>query len=130
MGCHALFQGIFAGSHPGIEPASPALQADSLPSEPPGKPLKQAKIRLNSALSIILFDFMVVYDKNLGFPGGASDKEPACKCRRQMWIRSLGQEDPLEEGMATHSSILAWRIHWTEALGRLQSIGSQRVGHN
>ena len=114
----------------GSKPRFPTLQADSLPSEPPGKPLKQAKIRLNSALSIILFDFMVVYDKNLGFPGGASDKEPACKCRRQMWIRSLGQEDPLEEGMATHSSILAWRIHWTEALGRLQSIGSQRVGHN
>ena len=47
-----------------------------------------------------------------------------------MWILSLGQEDPLEKGMATHSSILAWRIHWTEELGRRQSIGSQRVGHN
>ena len=42
----------------------------------------------------------------------------------------LGQEDPLEEGMATHSSILAWRIPWTEKPGRLQSIGSQRVGHH
>ena len=50
-----------------------------------------------------------------------------------MWetcVRSLGWEDPLEEEMATHSSILAWRIPWTEEPGRLQSIGSQRVGHN
>ena len=41
-----------------------------------------------------------------------------------------GQEAPLEEGMATHSSILAWRIPWTEQPGRLQSMGSQRVGHD
>ena len=47
-----------------------------------------------------------------------------------MGIRSLGQEDPLEEGMATHSSILVWRIPWTEESGGLQSIGSQRVGHH
>ena len=45
-------------------------------------------------------------------------------------VRSLGQEDSLEEGMATHSSILAWRIPWTEEPGRLQSIGSQRVRHD
>ena len=50
-----------------------------------------------------------------------------------MWetcVQSLGQEDPLEKEMATHSSILAWRIPWTEEPGRLQSTGSQRVGHN
>ena len=50
-----------------------------------------------------------------------------------MWetqVRSLGQEDPLEKGMATHSSILAWRIPWTEEPSRLQSKGSQRVGHD
>ena len=47
-----------------------------------------------------------------------------------MWVRSLGGEDPLEEGMATHSRILAWRISWTEEPGGLQSMGSQRVGHN
>ena len=47
-----------------------------------------------------------------------------------MWVQSLGQEDPLEEEMATHSSILAWRIPWTEALGGLRSLGSQRVGCN
>ena len=45
-------------------------------------------------------------------------------------VRSLLQEDPLEEGMAIHSSILAWRIPWTEKPGRLQSIGSLRVGHD
>ena len=45
------------------------------------------------------------------------------------WARSLAQEDPLEKEMATHSSILAWRTPWTEEPGRLQSMGSQRVGH-
>ena len=45
-------------------------------------------------------------------------------------VQSLGQEDPLEEEMATHSSILVWRIPWTEELSGLQSIGSQRVGHD
>ena len=44
--------------------------------------------------------------------------------------QSLGQDDPLEKGMAMHSSILAWRIPWTKEPGRLQSMGSQRVGHN
>ena len=47
-----------------------------------------------------------------------------------MRVWSLGWEDPLEEGMATHSSILAWRIPWTEEPGRLQSMGSQRVGQD
>ena len=46
------------------------------------------------------------------------------------WVRSLGWEDPLEEEMATHSSILASRIPWTEEPGRLQFMGSQRVGHD
>ena len=45
------------------------------------------------------------------------------------WVQSLGREDPLEKGMATHSSILAWRIPWTEESGGVQS-GSQRVGHD
>ena len=45
-------------------------------------------------------------------------------------VPSLGKEDPLEEGMATHSSILAWRIPWTEEPGRPHSLGSQRVGHD
>ena len=49
---------------------------------------------------------------------------------QEMQVQSLGQEDPLEKGMATHSSILAWRIPWTEEPGGLQSIGLQRVGHD
>ena len=49
---------------------------------------------------------------------------------RETWVRYLGQEDPLEKGMATHSSILAWRIPWAEEPGRLQSMVSQSVGHD
>ena len=49
---------------------------------------------------------------------------------QEMWVQSLGREDPLEKGMATHSSILSWRIPWTEKAGRLQSLGSQRVGQD
>ena len=49
---------------------------------------------------------------------------------QETWVLSLGQEDPLEKEMATQSSILAWRIPWTEEPGGLQSMGSQRVGHD
>ena len=49
---------------------------------------------------------------------------------RETWVQFLGREDPLEKGMATHSSILAWRIPWMEEPGGLLSTGSQRVGHN
>ena len=49
---------------------------------------------------------------------------------RETWVRSLDQEDPPEKEMATHSSILAWRIPWTEEPGQLQSMGSLGVGHD
>ena len=49
---------------------------------------------------------------------------------QEMWVRSLGQQNPLEEEMATHSSILAWKIPWTEEPDELQSMGLQRVGHD
>jgi len=67
----------------------------------------------------------------MGFPGGASGKELAAKAGdvRDM-VRSLGQEDPQEEGMATHSNNFSWRIPWKEKPGRLQSMGSQKVGHD
>ena len=55
-------------------------------------------------------------------------KNPPAK--QETWIQSLGGEDPLEEEMATHSSILAQGIPWTEEPGRIQSMGSQRVGHD
>ena len=64
----------------------------------------------------------------LGFPGGTDVKNPPAM--QETWVRSLGWEDPLEEGMAAHSSILAWRIPWTEVPGELQSMGSQRVQHD
>ena len=67
----------------------------------------------------------------MGFPGVTSGKEPPCQCwRRRRQVRPLGQEDPLKKGMATHSSILAWRTSWTEEPVRLQSMGLQRAGHN
>ena len=49
---------------------------------------------------------------------------------RETWVRSLGWEDPLEQEMAIHSGIIAWKIPWTEEPGRLQSMESERVGHN
>ena len=49
---------------------------------------------------------------------------------QEMWVQSLGREDPLEEGMAARSSILAWRVPWTEEPGGLQSMGSHGVGHD
>ena len=49
---------------------------------------------------------------------------------QETWVQSLGQEDTLDKGMATHSSILAWRIPWTEEPGRLQSMRLHRVGHD
>ena len=64
-----------------------------------------------------------------GFLGGSVVKNPpAMQKPQETQVRSLGQKNSLEEGMATHSSILAWRIPWTEEPGRLQSMG-QRVGH-
>ena len=59
-------------------------------------------------------------------------KNPPLMQKRQetTQVQSLGQEDPLEESMGTHSSILSWRIPWAEEPGRLQPMGSHRVGHN
>ena len=65
------------------------------------------------------------------FPGGSLVKKLlAMQEMQETRVRSLGQEDPLEEGMAAHSSILAWRIPWTEEPGGRQFIGSQRVRHD
>ena len=77
---------------------------------------------------ILLLIFIVILE---GFSGGTSGKESSFQCGRQKrwWVQSLSREDPLEKGMAIHSSILAWGIPWTEVLGGLQSMGSQRVRH-
>ena len=55
---------------------------------------------------------------------------PAMQETQEIWVRSLGQKDALEEEMVTHSSVLTWRIPWTEMYEELQSMGSQRVRHN
>ena len=77
---------------------------------------------LDTYAEVELLNCMIV----LGFPGGSRGKEPACQCRRhnEPQVLSLDQEDTLEEGMAIHSSILLWRIPWTEEPGGLQSMGS------
>ena len=70
----------------------------------------------------------MAHETTRSFPGGSVVKNlPAMQ---ETQVQSLGQEDPLEKGMATHPSILAWRIPWTEEPGGLQSIASQRVGHD
>ena len=63
-----------------------------------------------------------------GFPSGSDSKESACN--EETRVQYLGQEDPQEKGMATHSSILAWEVPWTEKPGGLQSMRLQRVGLN
>ena len=68
--------------------------------------------------------FQQVVDDMSGLPGGSVIKSPLAK--QESWVESLGQEDPLEEEMATHASILAWKIPWTEETGGLQSMWSQK----
>ena len=72
--------------------------------------------------------FLLADNLFIGFPGGSVVKNPPAMW--ETWFRSLDWEDPLEEGMATHSSILAWRIPWTEEPGGLQSMELQRVGYD
>ena len=75
--------------------------------------------------SVLFIDHLLC---SRGFPGDSGVKNlPAMQ---ETWVQSLGQEDPLEEGMATLSSVLAWEIPWTEEPGGLQSIGLQRVRHD
>ena len=65
---------------------------------------------------------------NMGLPWWLMGKNlPTEQERQETWVRALGQEDPLEKGMATHSSMLAWRILWTEEPGGLQSMALQRI---
>ena len=68
------------------------------------------------------------YPKQTCFPGSSAGKESPGNVGD--WVQSLGWEDPLEKEMAPHSTILAWRIPWTEKPGGLQSMGLQRVGHD
>ena len=77
-----------------------------------------------------IYMYVCMYmNMHMGFPSGSEVKNlPAMPEPQETWVGSLG--DPLEEGMATHSSILAWRIPWTQEPGGLQSLVSQRFGHD
>ena len=73
------------------------------------------------SLFCCFYEFNYCYISDMGFPGGTSGKEPSCQCKRcrqETWIQSLSQEFPLEEGMAAHSSIFAWRIPMERGAGR------------
>ena len=76
-------------------------------------------------MCIIIF---INYHSSKGFPGSSDGK--SLPLIQKTWVLSLGQEDPLEKEMATHSSILVWKIQWMEEPGGLQSMGSQRVRHD
>ena len=74
---------------------------------------------------------MVKCDINWDFPGDSAVKNlPVMQKMQETQVQPLDGEDHLEKGMATHSGIFAWRIPWTEELGRAQSTGSQRAGHD
>ena len=79
-------------------------------------------------ITIITLKLLLICMTTSDFPGGSDGKASAYNARD--WVQSLGREDPLEKEMATHSSILAWRIPWMEEPGGLQSMGSKRVGHD
>ena len=87
---------------------------------------------INIYFKLLKFNFdsiiLIVVIYTVGFPSGSAVKNPPAM--QETWIQSLGREDPLEKEMATHSSILAWKIPRTEEPGGLESMGSQRVRHN
>ena len=107
---------------------SPALASGFFTNEPPGKPRYRYvfKILISFPLDIVpelkLLDYKVV--------SLVAQMVKRLPTMRETRVQSLGQEDLLEKEMATHSSILAWKIPWMEEPGRLQSMGSQRVRHD
>ena len=123
----ASFRG---SSKPGIKPMTPkapALQADFLPQSHQGSHTIHSidQIFLHRKTVIVEGMFKTLFKS---FPGGSVVKnQPAMQ---ETWVWSLGQEDTLEKEMATHSSILTWKIPWTEEPGGLQSMGLQRVWHD
>ena len=141
---------------PGIEPGSPTLQVDSLPSELPGKPVCKLHNSVKRKMKDIHYDHtrrtILAHEQAFPVPlsPGHTSLRQSCiwvaslmpssfqvaqmvKNLPTMWearVRFLGQEDPLEEEMATQSSILARGMPWTEEPGGPQLMGSQRVGHD
>ena len=85
----------------------------------------------SAAITVLLF-FVCLFDVIMPLDGASLVVQTikSLPAMQETWVLSLGQEDPLEKGMATYSSILVWRIPWTEETGGLQSMGSQRVRHD
>ena len=96
--------------NPGVELVSPTLGGGLFTTEPPRKP------------QILDTYLLMIYP--------VAQMVKRLRTTRETWVRSLGWEDLLEKETATHTGILAWKIPWTEEPGRLQSMGSQRVGHD
>ena len=94
-----------------------------------GTVFKNKCIHWKTIIQLTPFSWESIGDASV-FPDGASGKELTCQCRSPKSRRFNPWWETLEEEMATHSSILAWRIPWTEEPGGLQSMGSQRVGHD
>ena len=107
--------------NPAIEPGSPALQADSLPAEP-GEKLHLLLVDFKKTMFYLLLEY--------GWTSLVTQTVKNMPAVRETLDQFLGWEDLLEKGLATHSSVPAWRILWTEEPGRLQSMSLQRVRHN
>ena len=103
-----------------------------LPSAMPGKEAKlswQRRATLESRMyPHHCFLRSLQISSQVGFPGGSDVKESVCNA--ETWVQSLGWEDPLEEGMATHSSILAWRISMDRGAWQATVHGVAKIGHN
>ena len=98
---------------PGIEPRSPALQADALLSEPPGKSQFTWIVTVLLAMRVMLMNQQYIVHKMSLRGSLVAQTVKNLSTVQEAWIQSLGQEDPLKKGMATHSNILAWKIPFT-----------------
>ena len=126
MGCHFLLQGIFPtqGSNPGLLHCKQTLYRLTT-REAPKLSIKTLPKLINA------FRMFAGYKVNIQKPNSLlAQSVKNLPAMQETQVQSLGWEDPLEKGMASHSSILAWRIPRTEKPGGLESIGSQRVGHD
>ena len=126
VGCHFLLQGIFPtqGSNPGLLHCRQILYHLSHQGSPCVWASQMVLVVKNPLANAVDMDSIPGWGRYIDMCVCV-----VCVCMRlPWWLRD--QEDPLEKGMAIHSSILAWRNLWTEEPGGLQSVGSQRVGHN
>ena len=129
VGCHFLLQYMKVKHESEVAQSCPSL-IDPMDCSLPGSSVYgifQARV-----LEWVAIAFSIYYLKSCTF-GSASLVAQMVKRLPAMWetrVWSLGQEDPLEKEIAAHSSTLAWKIPWMKEPGRLQSVGSQRVGHN